>query len=858
MVMGLFDRSKKSGPAAQQEVTIQENRDVSATDVPEQLPVLPLKDTVIYPHTLIPVYVESPTSIAALQAAQETDGMVASFILEEALISTDEGNAEESSSAKATEDKRGKKKEKAATQQINQQMIAGQQKAGKAAKDVTPEDLHAVGTACLVHQMMPVSGSGGVMAILQGVIKIEALEFWGASPETKAQGPMMAVVEPVEDEVKKGKNLNALKKATLKSAQEIVQNTPHLPQELSVALADVKEPLKFVYLVASLVKFSPGERQEILEKPSAAGKLKFMAGILDRELEELKLGEKITSNVKKEFSDRSREAYLRQQLKEIRKELGEDNEGEQLANEYRKKLEKAKEKKTMSKKAVKEVERELGRLESIHPHSQEFQVIRDYLEWVFEVPWEKQTKDNLDLKRAQIVLDEDHHGLKDIKERITEYLAVRKLKKDPKGAILCFVGPPGVGKTSLGKSVARTLKREFVRMSLGGMRDEAEIRGHRRTYIGAMPGRIIQGLRRAGSKNPVFMLDEIDKVGSDQRGDPSSALLEVLDPEQNDTFRDHYLDLEFDLSKILFIATANILETVHPALKDRMEIIQLPGYTDEEKVRIGYEYLWPRVLKEHGLNKGKVRLDEQQLPLIISEYTREAGVRKLEQRLAKIARKSAHKIARGEQKSITINKKRVRKFLGPQKVYPEHKRRTAQPGVVTGLSVTQAGGDILFIEANKMPGKKKFNLTGQLGDVMKESANTALSLVRSRAGELDIETDFFEKSDLHLHVPQGAVPKDGPSAGIAMTTAIASLLTETAVKNNIAMTGEITLSGLVLPIGGVKEKVLAAKRAEIASVILPKRNQNDVSEIEDDLLEGLNFHYVENIDEVLELALDKS
>lgn len=846
--MGLFDHSQKSDREKREGVGVEEDR--KAAGIPDQLPVLPLKDAVIYPHTLIPVYVESAASLAALRAAQKGDGMVAAFILEDSLRASKAAD-DEGENLEVLE------KKELRVPQLDREVIVGEQKAGKVVGNVAPADLHAVGTACLVHRVVPLSGSRGVMAILQGVSKVRALEFWGASLEKGSQ-PLMAVVEPVRDKIRKSRELSALHKATLKSAQEVIQHSPHLPRELSVALADVEDPLKFVYLVASLVKFSLVERQKILEAGSATHKLKIMAGILERELEQLRLGEKITSNVKKRFNERSREAYLRQQLKEIRKELGEGDEVERLVQEYREKLEKAQEKKNMPETVISELEREVGRLETVYPYSQEFQVIRDYLEWVFEMPWDKETKDNLDLDRAQSVLDEDHYGLKDVKERIIEYLAVRKLKEDPRGAILCFVGPPGVGKTSLGKSIARTLGRKFVRMSLGGVRDEAEIRGHRRTYIGAMPGRIIQGLRRAGSKNPVFMLDEIDKVGNDYRGDPSSALLEVLDPEQNNAFRDHYLDLEFDLSKVLFIATANVLDTIHPALRDRMEIIQLSGYTEGEKVRIGYDYLWPRVLREHGLNKSRVRLEEKYLPLIISEYTQEAGVRRLEQQLARLARKAAYKIAREELKSVTINKKRIREFLGPQRVFPEHKRRTAQPGVVTGLAVTQAGGDILFIEANRMRGKQKFHLTGQLGEVMKESASIALSLVRSRAKELKIEEDFFEKNELHLHVPQGAVPKDGPSAGVAMVTALASLLTGTPVRNDLAMTGEVTLSGLVLPVGGIKEKVLAAKRAGIDNVILPQRNESDVAEIDPSLLEGLNFHYVKNIDEVLKLALKPS
>jgi ATP-dependent Lon protease len=504
---------------------------------------------------------------------------------------------------------------------------------------------------------------------------------------------------------------------------------------------------------------------------------------------------------------------------------------------------------------MKEAERELGRLEKLPTASPEYNVIRTYLDWIMDLPWNKGTEDNLDLARAQKILDEDHYDLGKIKERIIEYLAVRKLKKDTKGPILCFVGPPGVGKTSLGQSIARALGRKFIRMSVGGMRDEAEIRGHRRTYVGALPGRIIQSIRRAGSNNPLFMIDEIDKVGMDFRGDPSSALLEVLDPEQNFSFRDHYMDLPFDLSKVMFITTANVIQTIHPALRDRMEVITLAGYTEEEKLGIALNYLVPRQLNENGLTTDNIEFEKDAILRIISSYTREAGVRNLEREIATVCRKVAKEVAAGNLQKVTVKAADLHNYLGPEKVYPEVAKRTAVPGVATGIAWTETGGDILFIESTQMPGNKGFTLTGQLGDVMQESAKAALSYVRSRTKELGIAEDFFEKHDIHLHVPAGAIPKDGPSAGVTMISSLVSLLTGRPVSNEVAMTGEITLTGLVLPIGGIKEKMLAARRAGIKTVILPKRNEADLEEIPEELKKDMKFVFVENVDEVLKAAL---
>ncbi len=819
--MGLFGPKEKNKPD-------QDKPEIIADQpvAPQVLPVIALKNTVIYPHTVVPVFFEDKNSLGALDEAQAKGGIIGAFTL--------------------TEKAREKFDQNALTEV---QSDAEQNKPKKIeSPQVEAEDLYAIGTACKIFRVMPVTGRQGAMVVLQGLSKVKLISAF-----RKTQF-LTASVEDVADISIDNKEVRALMKNALSNAQKIIQNTPYLPQELQIALEDLDDPLKFVYLLATLVRFDTTEKQQILEEPQVIEKLKKTAAILSRELEQIELGGKIVSNVKKEFNKMSREAFLRQQLKEIQRELGEEDEGQREAREYRDKLNKGK----FPDVVKKELEREITRIETMHPQSSEYQVIRTYIDLVLELPWATKDRKAIDIKKVDKTLEEDHYGLKDIKLRISEYLAAQKLNKSHRGPILCFVGPPGVGKTSLGKSIARALDREFVRISLGGMHDEAEIRGHRRTYVGAMPGKIIQALRRVGSNDPIFMLDEIDKVGNDYRGDPSSALLEVLDPEQNNTFHDHYLDLDYDLSKVLFIATANTLDTIQPALKDRMEIIELTGYTDVEKVKIAQRFLWPRVLERHGLKKSEIKINDAVIQLITDEYTRESGVRNLERELARIARKCAYQKVTKKIKSITINEPRVREFLGSQKVFSEVAARTAQAGVATGLAYTTAGGEILFIEATKMPGSKHFTLTGSLGDVMKESAQAAFSLVRARAEKLGIAKDFFSKHDIHLHVPSGAVPKDGPSAGITMTTSLASLAMNKLVRNDIAMTGEITLTGLVLPIGGVKEKVLAAKRAGIKEVILPYKNRVDIEEInkhDKELLKGLKFHFVEKIEDVFQVAL---
>lgn len=827
-VMGLFDRKNKPNSNESQVNLPKENKEHS---VPRELPVIALKNTVIYPHTVVPVFFEDPASLTALEAAQKQGGMIGAFALKDDARKRIEREDNEILEENEQENEAGSSTESDKTESSR----------------VKPTDLYQVGTACLIHRVMPISGRQGSMVVLQGLSKVNALQMWRDQPY------ITAVVEVVEEVSVESKEIKALMKNSLSTAQRIIQNTPYLPQELQIALEDLSDPLKFVYLLATLVRFDASEKQMILEEVSVEDKLKKTAAILARELEQIELGGKIVSNVKKEFNRMSREAFLRQQLKEIQRELGEENESAQEASEYRQKLEKGK----FPEEVVKEVSREIDRLETMHPHSSEYQVIRTYLDWVFDIPWTINGRKKSSLSAVEKTLNNDHYGLKETKERILEYLAVRQLNKNHRGPILCLVGPPGVGKTSLGKSIAKALGKQFVRMSLGGVRDEAEIRGHRRTYVGAMPGKVIQGMRRAESIDPVMMLDEIDKVGNDYRGDPSSALLEVLDPEQNNTFRDHYLDLDYDLSNVFFIATANVLDTIQPALRDRMEIIQLSGYVDAEKLEIAHRYLWPRVLERHGIEPKQVKIDDGIFELIVNQYTQEAGVRGLERELAKLARKIAFHIVKTKERTVRIDEAKIREFLGPQRHFPEVAARTANPGVATGLAWTAAGGEILFIEANKMPGGKKFNLTGQLGKVMKESASIAYSLVRARADQLGIPSDFFTKHDVHLHVPAGAVPKDGPSAGITMTTAIASLALNKPVRNDLAMTGEITLSGLVLPIGGVKEKVIAARRAGIKTVLLPEKNRADVHEIDKSLVDGLTFEFAETIDQVLEVALVK-
>jgi ATP-dependent Lon protease len=633
--------------------------------------------------------------------------------------------------------------------------------------------------------------------------------------------------------------------------QKIVSLTPYLPDELYITAMNIDDGGKLADFIASNSSIDLSSKQKILETVDLRQRLESLSLFITRELEVLELGNKIQSQVKTEIDKTQREYFLREQLKAIQKELGEVDERQMEINELRDKIAKA----NMSAEAQKEAERELNRLEKMPPAAAEYTVARTYLDWLVSLPWSQSTTDNLEIEPARQILDQDHYNLERVKERILEYLAVRKLKKDMKGPILCFVGPPGVGKTSLGMSIARTLGRKFIRMSLGGIRDEAEIRGHRRTYVGALPGRIIQGIRKAGSNNPVFMLDEIDKVGMDFRGDPAAALLEVLDPEQNFSFVDHYLDVPFDLSQVMFITTANILDTVPPALRDRMEVLELPGYTEEEKLEIAKRHLLPKQFEMHGITGEIIKIDDQAIVKIIREYTREAGLRNLEREIANICRKVAKQIAEVKATSVQVGANNIHEYLGVPRFIPETAEIEGEIGMATGLAWTPNGGEILFVEATRMRGKKGLTLTGQLGDVMKESAQAALSYIRSRASSLKIPEDFFEKYDIHIHVPAGAIPKDGPSAGVTIAVALISLLSERPVRHDIAMTGEITLRGKILPVGGIKEKVLGAKRAGIRNVILPRKNEKDLEDIKEDIKKEMKFIFCENISDIIEVAL---
>lgn len=765
--------------------------------IPEELAIIPIEDMVIYPHTVVPLAIVGKSSIDAVDYAMSRNRMIGALTI------------------------KSKKKAK-----------------------ITQEDLYDVGSVMVIHKMWKMPDDDSMRLVMQGLEKIRVTEYLQREPFHKAR------IEIIPEREETTERIEALMKTISGQYYKMVELVPYIPDELRAAVMNIHEPIKLAYFVATMVKMKLEESQEILEVENVEDKLSKVLSILNRELELLELGGKIQSQVQSEMSKSQREYYLREQLKAIQQELGMTDERQAEVDEIRAKIEEA----DLPDYVLGEVDKELKRFERLPPASAEYSVIRTYLDWLVELPWNRGTDDNLDLTRAKDILEEDHYDLKEVKERIVEYLAVRKLKDDMKGPILCFVGPPGVGKTSLGQSIARALGRKFFRMSLGGVRDEAEMRGHRRTYIGAMPGRIIQGIRRVESNNPVFMLDEIDKVGADFRGDPSSALLEVLDPEQNSSFSDHYIDLPFDLSKTMFITTANVLEAIQPALRDRMEVLRLSGYADEEKIGIAEKHLIPKQLTEHGLSTEDTKFEKEAIRKIITDYTREAGVRNLERQIARVCRKVAYQVATGEREPTAISPDKLYGLLGPEQVFPEVAKRTSHPGVATGLAWTEAGGDILFVEATKMPGKKALSLTGNMGDVMQESAKAALSYVRSQTEKLDIDTDFFEKYDLHLHVPAGAIPKDGPSAGITMATAIASILTEKPVRGDVAMTGEITLNGTVLPIGGVKEKVLAARRAGIKTVVLPRRNEKDVDEIEEELRKDMEFVFVENIEEVLRLA----
>jgi ATP-dependent Lon protease len=706
-----------------------------------------------------------------------------------------------------------------------------------------PDNLYPVGTAAVILKMRKAEDDS-MRLLVQGLYRFKVESWLGFEPYYAAQ------ISPISEEYEPDLETEALVSSVKGIFLKMLELSPYLPSELGALVRELSDPRVLADITAGSLNISKAEKQELLETIDVKERLHQVLSKVNRELEILELGKKIQSQVKTELDKAQKDFYLREHIKALQKELGEGDEKTREVDELQFRLEEA----GLPPHALKEAERELTRLKRTPPTSPDHQVIRNYLEWMIELPWSVATEDNLDLAQARAILDEDHYDLEKVKKRILEYLAVRKLKPDMKGPILCFVGPPGTGKTSLGRSIARALGRKFVRLSLGGVRDEAEIRGHRRTYVGALPGRIIQSMRRAGSNNPVFILDEVDKIGADFRGDPSSALLEVLDPEQNFSFSDHYLDVGFDLSKVMFITTANLLDPIPPALRDRMEVLELPGYTEEEKLEIAFSHLIPRQLAAHGVTAENLEITREGVRRIIAAYTREAGLRNLEREIAALCRGVAREVAEGSRTQATVDADEVAQYLGPPRFFREAALDRPEPGVATGLAWTPAGGDILFIEVLRMPGNGSLKLTGQLGDVMKESAAAALSYIRARAPFLGIEEDFFEKSDLHIHVPAGAIPKDGPSAGLAMLCALVSLLSGRPVQKGLAMTGEITLRGHVLPVGGIKNKVLAAHRAGIKEIILPAQNRVDLEEIPASVRRELTFHPVESLDQALEIA----
>jgi len=774
-------------------------RDIQNMDIPEQLPLLPVRDIVVFPYMVLPLFVGRDMSIKAIEAALAGNRMI--FLATQKALDVE---------------------------------------------NPTPEDIHSVGTIVIIMRMLKLPDER-IKILVQGISKARIQEYIQNDPYYSVR------IAKILDSKPAGAPLEseAVMRTVKEQLERIVGLGKVLMPDVMVVIENLDDPGRLADMVVSNLGVKVEVSQAVLEIEDPIARLKRVSEILSKEVDVLSMQQKIQAQAKGEMDKTQREYFLREQLKAIQKELGElDERGEEVA-EFKKRIKDAK----MPEKVLKECEKQLKRLEKMHPDTAESATVRTYLEWMVDLPWSKKSKDNLDIKAAAKVLNEDHYDLEKVKERILEYLAVRKLKEKMKGPILCFVGPPGVGKTSLGKSIARALGREFVRVSLGGVRDEAEIRGHRRTYVGALPGRIIQGLKQAGTSNPVFMMDEVDKVGQDFRGDPSAALLEVLDPEQNHAFSDHYLGVPFDLSEVMFITTANLMDPILSALRDRMEIIEIPGYTEEEKLGIAQRYLIPRQLKEHGITEKYIRITESGLHTIVSHYTREAGVRSLDREIANVMRKVAKKVAEGMTTCYSITPANVNKFLGVPKYLPEAEQEKDEIGVSTGLAWTESGGDVLYIEATVMKGKGQLTLTGHLGEVMKESAQAALSYVRSRERLLAINPDVFSKIDIHIHVPAGAIPKDGPSAGITIATAIASILSGIPVRRDVAMTGEVTLRGRVLPIGGLKEKILAAKRAKIGTVILPQRNEKDIEEIPKHLLRGVKLIFATTMDDVLKAGL---
>lgn len=791
--------------------------DSSNIELPATLPILPLRGLVVYPFTAVPLTVGQPRSIKLVDEVMSSDRLIG-------LIATKQQDIE----------------------------------------NPGPNDLYTIGTAATIHRMFR-APDGTIRLVIQGIARFKITEFIQQEPYLKA------IIEPHPEINESSLEEEAIARNVRDQFQHIAEMIPSIPAELVGSITSIQDPLQTAYTIANFQRMDLEDGQNLLELDSSLEKLKTLVTILLRESEVLELGQKIQNEAREEIDKVQREYFLREQLKAIQKELGEGDEQSADIEDFKSKISSSQ----MPEEPEKLAKRELDRLSRLPTAAAEYGVIRTFLEWLVSLPWSRTTTDNLDLQHAREILDKDHYGLKDVKERIIEFLAVRKLHKergdfkdlkvvdeirrDREGVILCFVGPPGVGKTSLGKSIASALGRKFIRISLGGVRDEAEIRGHRRTYIGAMPGRIIQSIRRVETKNPVFMLDEIDKLSSDFHGDPASALLEVLDPEQNNEFRDNYLEVPFDLSQVMFITTANQLGTIPLPLLDRMEVIFLSGYTENEKMNIAQKYLIPRQLRENSLHNNEIQFTNDAIYSIIRMYTKEAGVRNLEREIGNICRKVATKITEGKNDISEITPSSVKEFLGKPKYFETEEiiRRTSFPGVATGLAWTPVGGDILFIEATKMAGNKSFTITGSIGKVMQESAQIALSVLRSKSEELGIDPELFSKNEIHLHVPAGAQPKDGPSAGITMFTALASLFSNRLVKPDLAMTGEISLKGQVLPVGGIKEKVLAAHRSGIKTILLPKLNQLDFDDIPDEVKKSVNFIFVDTIDEVLDVALDQ-
>ena len=765
---------------------------------PVEMPILPLINTVIYPNMVAPLLVQRERSLRCIDEAALREPKVLGLFAQRA-PSDEEPNA---------------------------------------------ESLYQVGTAGLLLQMLKMP-DGGARIIVRGLERVRIIEVLGQDPLIRAR------VEPIQETVADSVELQALTRSVIELFQRVVSLVPNVPDEVKVILVNITDPGRLADFVAANLSLSLEDRQAVLETADVSERLQRIVELLKREVETLEMASKIQSQVHDEIAKTQREYYLREQMKAIQRELGQEDDRTAEVEDLRAKIEAAK----LPEEARQEADRELERLQKIPPASAEYTVVRTYLDWLIALPWNVSTTDNLDIDRAARVLDEDHHDLAKVKDRIVEFLAVRKLRPETKSPILCFVGPPGVGKTSLGRSIARAMERKFMRMSLGGVRDEAEIRGHRRTYIGALPGRILQGIRRAGSNNPVFMLDEVDKLGTDFRGDPSSALLEVLDPEQNFSFVDHYIDVPFDLSRVMFITTANLLDPIPPALRDRMEVIELPGYAEHDKMAIAKAYLIPRQVEENGLTGRGVTFDDAAVLRIIRQYTREAGVRNLERELGTVCRKIARDVARGKTGAQTVKPARIPKFLGPPKFEPEARERLKEPGVAIGLVWTATGGDILFIESSIMPGQSRLTLTGQLGEVIKESAQAALTYIRAHAGELGINTDFYKDRDIHIHFPSGAIPKDGPSAGVTIAASLVSLLSGRRVRSDIAMTGEITLRGRVLPVGGIKEKVLAAHRAGLRRIILPKRNLKDLEDVPADIRAELDIIPADTLNDVISSAI---